>query len=277
MKTNRSSFRFLLLISLTGSILINLSAEANLKQATNSDESNSSIVKTSSGLRALNLTINLSLALEGVYDSNSGIMSTQLLQFGLLPPGQPYGVAPWNYNGTEGQGWSTQDYPQNSVDWVLVSLRTDPSAASEVAQYAGVLLDNGDVFFPDTLDFPPSNETAFFIVVQHRNHIGAMSFTKISIINGTLTYDFTLTDGYSPGGFGQKEFFGNWALYAGDGDQISDVTSYDINGSDQIIWSVENGNFGVYSITDYNMDGDVSGLDRIVRSGNNGIYSILEK
>lgn len=223
------------------------------------------------------LTLNLSLAIEGAYDSNSGLLSTQLLQLGLLPAGQPYTGAPWNYNGTEGMGWGIQDYPQGSVDWVLVSLRTDPSASAEVAKYAGVLLEDGTVYFPDALTFPAGNATEYHIVVQHRNHIGAMSASKIPLINEALTYDFRLTDSYHPGGSGQKDVSGTWVLFAGDGDKLADPVSYDINGADQIIWNLENGNFGKYLNTDYNLDGDVSGMDRILWALNNGIFSVLEK
>lgn len=216
------------------------------------------------------------LLLEGPFEANTNSMRTNLLQAGLLPAGQPYTGAPWNYNGTEGAGWSTNDYPAGAVDWVLVSLRSTPMADDEFARFAGVLLEDGTVYQLAPIAVS-QNVNEAYIVVEHRNHLPAMSPTLVPIVNDTILHDFRIEDGYSgPIGFGQKQIGSNWLLYAGNVDQTN-PSGYEITGSDKIIWSTMNGNFGVYEGADFNLDSDISGLDRILWNYNNGISSGVQK
>ncbi len=225
------------------------------------------------------ISLDICLWLEGPYDSQTGQMGTRLLQNNLLPSGQPYNTPHWNYPGTEGQGWTSSDYPVDAVDWVLVSLQTNTNKSSGIATTAAVLLRDGCLYFPDESVLPVDPGVPLYIVVRHRNHIAAMSATPISISGGALTYDFRLEDSYRGGaGLGQKQISnGVWALFAGDGDQLVDPIGYDINGQDKVLWSADNGMFLTYKETDFNLDGDINGMDRIVWSYNNGIFSDIEK
>jgi len=224
------------------------------------------------------VTLSVRLWLEGAYDAVSGLMGTALLQKGLLPMGQPYNQLPWNHLGFEGAGWSVTDYPPGAVDWVLVSFRTTTDASSEVAKTAGVLLQDGTIYFPNKEALSSNAGIAFYIVVEHRNHMAAMSKSLVNVVIGELMYDFTVANSYDSGGSGQNELTpGVWALYAGDGDQLSDVTGYDINGSDYALWQTVNGNFNVYLQSDFSLDGDINGLDRVFWSGNNGTFSAVKK
>ncbi len=217
-----------------------------------------------------------SLLLEGAYDTAAGAMNTDLLQAGLLPSGQPYLGAPWAYNGQEGAGWSTSDYPAGAVDWVLVSLRTSPLADDEIGRFAGVLLEDGMIVQLAPIAISQAITEAY-VVVEHRNHLPAMSPTLINIVNDTLAYDFRLENSYTgQNSFGQKQIAGNWFLFAGNVDQTN-PSGYEITGSDKIIWSTLNGNFGVYEGADFNLDSDISGLDRILWNQNNGISSGVPK
>jgi len=55
--------------------------------------------------------------LEGAYHTETGDMRTDMLEkLTTLPFVQPYGQAPWNYRGTEGEGWSLGNYPADAVD-----------------------------------------------------------------------------------------------------------------------------------------------------------------
>jgi len=148
------------------------------------------------------LTINITAILEGAYTSGSG-MTTGLRQLDLFPvTGQPYTVAPWNYMGTEGVGWLPSDYPLNTVDWVLISLRSDEAANTTVGQAAGLLLDNGNV----SVDIQLSSVlNSYYVVLEHRNHLPVMSPMILPVTNNEITYDFTAADSYTAGiGFGQK-------------------------------------------------------------------------
>lgn len=219
------------------------------------------------------------LWLEGTYNTTTNKMQSALLQKNLLPNLQPYGVAPWSYNGTEGQGWDSSDYPTNAIDWVKVSFRTATTAASETLSTAAVLLDDGTLFFPNKDLIETSDTNPYYIVIEHRNHIGAMSATPVEVINDKLRYDFRAADSYSgSSGAGQKEIASDvWALFSGDVDQLADLIGYDINGNDYTNWLPQNGLFNSYELGDFNLDGEVSAADKILWSLNNGIFSSIEK
>ena len=159
-----------------------------------------------------------------------------------------------------------------------VAFRTSINPSSEVAKTAAVLLDDGTVFFPNQEALSSSAGTDFYIVVQHRNHLIAMSDGLVSVVSGAINHDFKVANGYSTAGAGQAEIVpGIWALFEGDGNKLSDINGYDINGHDNAKWLVENGLFNVYSQSDFSLDGEVSGLDRIFWSRNNGAFSAVRK
>jgi len=224
-------------------------------------------------------SVAVSLWLEGSYSALSGTMNNKLFQLNLLPSGQPYNTAPWNYNGTEGQGWGINDYPTDAIDWVLIEFRTGLASSTTVARRAGVLKRDGTVMFPDapeSSDFPQN--TPIYVVVYHRNHLPVMSATAKPITVSGLTVDFRLADGYTGTslGYGQKELSsGLWAMYAGNSFQSG--SGYEITGGDNILFSAENGNFNVYSEADYDLNGDVNGQDRIFWQPNNGVFSPIQK
>ncbi len=213
--------------------------------------------------------------LEGAFDGQDG-MRTTLQSLNLLPMGQPYNVAPWSYNGTEGAGWMPADYPVGTVDWALVSLRTSPLASDEVGKGAVLLLDDGTTYENLSVDLEASIDE-LYIMVEHRNHLPVMTPMPISIVNGMVSYDFTQADSYSSGvGQGQKSMGSNWVLFAANADQ-SLATGYEITGADNILWLAGNGLPGVYASEDFNMDGDVTGADKVMWSYNNGIFSSIPK
>jgi len=222
------------------------------------------------------LYLDLKVCMEGAYDLSSNKMRTTLWQSDLLPDVQPFNAHPWYYAGQEGQGWTKADYPPNTVDWVLVSFRTGLARNTEVKRAAALVLESGELVFTENRVLDGTLGTAFYVFIQHRNHIGVMSPQPITPANGVLSINFCQADSYV-NGFGQKEIqSGVWAMFAGDGDQIID-TGFDINGQDYASWVLVNGEFGVYSSFDFNLDSDVNALDRILWSANNGIYAQLEK
>lgn len=240
------------------------------------------------------LTFDIKVLLEGAYNPASGTMTKSLFQLELLPgmlfsgpspgietpAGQPYHIAPWNYQGTEGQLYSNSHYHPTSVDWVLLSLRTGVDPSTEIYKTAGILKADGSVdFLPDT-GYSGSIPGPYYVLIEHRNHIGVLSPQAVSSQNRVLTYDFTTQNSWISvnGGFGQKQLSdGSWAMFAGDGDQIADMISYDINGADRILWGMDNGIFMQYLPSDYNLDGEVTGADKILWGLNTGISSGVPK
>ncbi len=196
------------------------------------------------------------------------------------PAVQPYGVAPWNYMGTEGTGWGNGNYDDDIVDWVLVSYRTGTGRNTEVARTAALMLEDGAIQMVDRCALNTDMGNSLYIVVEHRNHAGIMSPTALPVVGGVIAHDFRIADSYvgpdpnNPIGAGQILLAtGKYAMYAGDGDQINDVFSYDITGVDKTIWTIQNGEFSQYLPSDYDMDGDVNGNDKIIWAPNNGISS----
>lgn len=206
-------------------------------------------------------------------------------------PGQPYSSAPWQYNGTEGDAYDSNGdagagdagYPATVVDWVLVSLRYAPDG-SPLCRKAALLHSDGHVEFVNggfaciDLDF----NIAYYLVIEHRNHLLVMSDTAISVVNGTITYDFRHTQSYiydlfGFGGSGQKELLpGVFAMYAGNGDQVLTPCSViDINFDDRALREGQNGNAGRYNCGDYNLNGDCNYNDRTNWECNNGKFSTV--
>ncbi len=219
----------------------------------------------------------ISLWLEGPFDVANNRMSTSLLQLDLLPAGQPYASAPWNYSGTEGQGWTSADYPANTVDWVLVDFRTGPEVASSVLMRSALVLADGSLSFPQPLvDGDFMNVDSVYLVIGHRNHMAVM--TPIRLATNSLSYDFRDGDSYVLStSNGQKEIApGTWAMFAADGDQTSS-TGYEITGSEKILFEAANGNFDIYHPIDFNLNGDINGDDKLIWFYNNGIFSGVEK
>ncbi|MEA5457634.1 Ig-like domain-containing protein [Arcicella sp. LKC2W] len=236
-------------------------------------------------LNTVCVTFTLKAILEGPLNSVSGLMSTFLNTRGLLPGqtpigingvatpnGQPYSTAPWNYSGTEAM--PIGGYPSNVVDWVLVSLRTDSLTSTPVFRAAGLLREDGTITFVSPCFSIPNG--SYYILVEHRNHMGAMSDKKVTVTSGTLTYDFTVKDSYAhtnPPSYGQKLVGTKYVLYAGDPKKALTNDNFDINAADSNLWKGQSGIFDRYMYGDYNFDADVNNADNTLWKVNNGRFS----
>jgi len=211
------------------------------------------------------------LLLEGPFDGQSK-MTTGLRSLNLLPSVQPYDTPPWNYKGTE----TNTTPPAQAVDWILVSLRKSPLVTDEIAKGALLLLEDGTTATNLTA-LVDLGIDSLYVLVEHRNHLPAMSPTAIPIVNGVLSYDFRPMNSYVAGaGLGQKQLGANWALYSANADQ-SLPTGYEITGADNILWQASNGLSGIYRPEDFNLDGDINGADKVLWSYNNGVFSAIPK
>jgi hypothetical protein len=214
------------------------------------------------------------------------------------PPGQPYTVAPWNYMGTEGDAFDSggnammgdAGYPPTVVDWVLVSLRDNAAGTNgPVCQAAALLHNNGYIDFVEPFNCCElSLSDSFYVVVEHRNHLIAMSHIRVPVDPGVdssvITYDFRIQQSYEddPFGFGvfaQKEITpGTFAFFAGNGDQtLSFQSDTDINFDDRSFWEGENGDIGEYRFGDYNLNGDTNFNDRLTWERNNGTFTSVPR
>ncbi len=217
------------------------------------------------------------------------------LGLNYTPAGQPYNVAPWNYNGTEGNGYDSYGnpipgdagYPATVVDWVLVSLRDNPAGVGgPVCQSAALLHNDGTIEFVDgsgCCNVDLNGE--YYVVVEHRNHLIVMSHVAVPVANGKVTYDFRIQQSYvdDPLGFGafsrQKQILpGKYAMFGGNGQQSMNQNSdTDITFDDRIFWELGNGVFAKYRNSDYNLNGDTNFNDRILWEFNNGKFTSVPR
>ncbi|MDZ7900146.1 MAG: Ig-like domain-containing protein [Arcicella sp.] len=231
------------------------------------------------------VNFNLKVLLEGPLNTTTGLMSNLLNTRGLLPGqtpigatatptpnGQPYSGAPWNYAGTEVM--PIGGYAADIVDWVLVSLRTDSLTTSPVFRAAGLLHQDGSITFASPC-FTIANGS-YYVLIEHRNHMGVMSDKKVLVTSGTLTYDFTTKDSYAltnPPSYGQKLKGTKYVMYAADHKKTLTNDNYDINAADSNLWKVQSGIFDRYMSGDYNFDADVNSADNTLWKFNSGRFS----
>jgi hypothetical protein len=232
------------------------------------------------------VTLDLKVLLEGPFNAATQAMRTTLNQFGLLPGqtptqqgavptpnGQPYAIAPWNYNGSE----NISDYESNIVDWVLISLRGPSMAVSDlVFRTAALLRSDGQVVIigPDpVLD----SQQSYYVVVEHRNHLGVMSPAPIAIQDGLLTWDFTQQDSYVASSFGQKKIGTKYVMAVGDIRKVPTNQNFDINFGDFQTLQSQNGQFLIYLPADLNLDADINFRDPVLLRQNSGIFSTVPR
>ena len=224
--------------------------------------------------------LNVKVFLEGVY--SGGQMTTLLNSQGILPgqtpvnpfssntpSGQPYNMPPWNYSGTE----TVMTYDVRVVDWVILSLRTNPTDKTTVVYKTAALLNSNGTVTALGLCPALSGSQQYYVGIDHRNHIGAISHQSMSIINNAITYDFTTQDSYIPSfppAYGQKLVNGVYCLIAGD---CQKMASQEINVLDNNNWRLNNGKFSQYLPADINLDGEVNAVDILIWRKNNGKYS----
>ncbi len=200
------------------------------------------------------LKVNGKTFLQGSYNTVTKTMTTNLQ--GLLPLSQPYFSAPWNYLGSE----TATTIPANVTDWVLVQLRTLPTASSAVATRAGLLLKTGAITDLDaisSLSFTGIGPGYYYVVIYHRNHIAVMSSAPVQINAYSGFYDFSADPSGNFGGVSGLKLIdpsvNRWGMISADAtnDQniyINDYTDH---------WVPTFGTINGYSRADFNMDGNV--------------------
>jgi hypothetical protein len=235
--------------------------------------------------------VTLKVMLEGAYDSTANVMNTTinanqllpgqnttLMFVGDTPSGQPYNAPPWNYNGNTGLSYGdppygTIPYPSDVVDWVLVTVRKNGIMPGDnIWRCAGWVRSNGVVTFPDNCSIPlPDPMDDYYIMVEHRNHLGVLSpgypgpSAFITCDGLVLQWDFTTSDSYKPAfRVGQKRVKivpPVWAMYAGNGDQVLSVAA--INSPDRTLWRSFQNAVG-YKTGDYDLNITTNSQDETI-------------
>jgi hypothetical protein len=143
-------------------------------------------------------TMNVTAFLRGAWNAGPN-MTTLLNSGGYIPVAHNYNLAPFNYTVVENAAVPNA----NVVDRVLIEMRmpstglgSDAVSSTIVGRKTGFLLNNGNVVeldgvSPLSFDINKQQENAF-IVVRHRNHLGAMStaLSGSSSVDGSYDNDF---------------------------------------------------------------------------------------
>jgi hypothetical protein len=203
------------------------------------------------------ITANLKVYLQGPFMTPGDSMRTSLRQQGVLPLHQPYSGVPWNYSGTESVG----SIPSGVVDWVLVELRTDTSAASKVATRAGFIKRDGSIVDLDGVSpvaFVNLAAGNYYVVVRHRNHLAIMSASAVALSASSSLYNFMTSQSQAYGTNPMKQLgTGIFGMIGGDGNGDGGVDAIDRNA----VWRPGNGTAG-YLQADFNLDGGADAIDR---------------
>jgi hypothetical protein len=206
------------------------------------------------------LKLKLKALLEGVYNSTTNLMNTQLLNNSsgnLLPTAQPFNITPYNYSGTE----SVNSFPSNTVDWVLVELRNGTNGNNVVARKAALLLADGTIRDASTagatdgITFAGIGAGNYHIALKTRTHLAVLSANTVALPNSTALDLSNATN--VMGGSAQLALVatGKYGLLAGDYTHNGTISVTDYNGYA--------GNIGVnqYKASDFNLNGNVTVAD----------------
>ncbi|SDZ75284.1 hypothetical protein SAMN05660964_00137 [Thiothrix caldifontis] len=142
--------------------------------------------------------IQVKAMLQGAYNSTSKLMQDDLRSKGLLPLSQPYNIGSIKYIGKEVMAATQLAITSNNapVDWVLVEVRDPTTPATIKARIAGLVQRDGDIVDAATgstslmlTGLLPGN---YHISVRHRNHLGVMTATPVTITGSAVpSIDFT--------------------------------------------------------------------------------------
>jgi hypothetical protein len=145
-------------------------------------------------------TLAAKVFLGGAY--SGGQMSDGLRAAGLIPLQDPYPALGYSHVGGGGATTSNQvlvTTGENAiVDWVLIEIRNPSTPTQRVHTTAALLQRDGDVVSADgvsplVVPVPPGQ---YHVSVRHRNHLGAMTLSPISLaVGSSLDLSTTLTWG----------------------------------------------------------------------------------
>jgi hypothetical protein len=228
--------------------------------------------------------LQLKVFLQGAFFSPSGasdaLMRDNLRTLGVIPNTEPY-TAMANSRFTKfsdaggqsiGAGVLTNTGNDAIVDWVFVELRDAANPATILKTRAALVQRDGDVVEASDgitpVTFTGAVGTSYYVSVKHRNHLGAMTATAITMSGTGTVVDFTTM---------------NSAQLWDEGLVLSDGTLGSYNGSEQV--TLGNGKMGLWAGNARNADNKVkyigstpdpaSLLSQVITFSNNtgGVYN----
>ncbi len=199
-------------------------------------------------------SLHLRTFLAGSFNQNTSSIRDDLRVQGLIPFSDPYELGK-----TTSSEVLQVSGDQSVIDWVLVEVRNPENPTSVLRSIPALLQKDGDIVgvdgvSPPVIDSLPGD---YYVSVKHRNHLGVMTATPISLSD---TIDFTLGETSVFGIDSRKKVGSSWCLWDGDvngdglikytgGNNDRDLVLQDIGGI------VPTNTTGGYLDSDVNMDG----------------------
>ena len=216
--------------------------------------------------------LQLKLFLQGPYETATGLMHDSLRVRRFLPQQELYTNLGFTHKGAGGgetmHTGVTFNYGNNAiVDWVFLELRDALDSTRVVATRAALLQRDGDVVETNgtstEITFSPVPNGNYYVVVQHRNHLGCRTKLPIPLSNNyrtslDLTNGTTLLAGQNP----LKSIGSVFALYGGDVNRNGQIAYNGLNSDRVVILKsvgllTPNNQFYGYHSEDATMDGSV--------------------
>ncbi|HPF91254.1 MAG TPA: hypothetical protein PLL57_11395 [Flavobacteriales bacterium] len=162
--------------------------------------------------------------LGGPYVGATQRMNDALRASGLLPLTEPYTAMGYDHVGDGGGETATAAVfaatgDDAIVDWVVVELRNTNAPYAVIATRSALLQRDGDVTAtngtgPLAFDLPAG---PYRIAIRHRNHLGCMTNTGISLGPTNTVVDFTTAATSTYGSDARASVGGRLVLWPGDG------------------------------------------------------------
>lgn len=217
--------------------------------------------------------LKVKMMLGGPYNQGSGQMNDALRHVPAFPLTEPYTGLGGELDPMGGGGETTTAAVlavggNNAiVDWVLVELRSNGDPSQVVESRCGLVQRDGDVVAANDGVSPLrfNSQGQFRVAVRHRNHLGCMTSTAITLAAGTpATVDFTAPSTETYGTQARKDVGGTLVLWPGNvqlADREVKFTGTD-NDRDPVLVSVGGSmatvpNMDVYALEDVNLDGNI--------------------
>ncbi len=159
-----------------------------------------------------------------------------------------------------------------TVDWIFVELRDETDPTVVIATRAGLLQRDGDIVDVDgvsPLAFDGIPNGNYYVAIQHRNHLGIMTASAVSILAAGSTIDFTSDALATYGSNARKDVNGVMVMWAGDADANGRTDAADRS----VTWNERNTTG--YLTSDVNVDGQCNAADRSITWNNRNKTSQL--
>lgn len=196
--------------------------------------------------------------LEGPYNNVTGQMNTDLQSVPDFPLMEPYTALGWHTDG--GEVVLSRVMTNNDVvDWVLIELRDKNDVSVVLETAVGLLLADGTII--DERGNACVNlaivKDSYYVAIRHRNHLGAVTATPISLGYETNTIDFTTVALMGTNATNNANT--DQLLWMGDTNSDGTVDASDRSNT----WNERNTN-NTYILSDCNLDGNVDAADRSI-------------